>query len=218
MEEVFILNSTQSAANHYLAQLRDINVQKDKLKFRYNLKRLGFLLGYELSKTLNYEYKKVQTPLANMEIAYANEDIVIISILRAAIPFCDGFSEVFEDAPVGFIGAARQEYEKGMAPTIDLSYTALPDITQKTVIFVDPMLATGQSIVAAVQQLKNLENAFSVHICSVVAAPEGVSFLKKNLPSGTQLWTCALDECLNENYYIVPGLGDAGDLAYGSKI
>lgn len=217
MEEVFVLNETHSAANIFLAQLRDVEQQKDRYKFRNHLKKLGFLLGYELSKTLNYESKEIQSPLAQTAVSLPNKDIVLIAILRAAMPFCDGFLEVFEQASVGFVGAARRPHNKDETISIDLSYAALPDLNQKTVILVDSMLATGKSILASVEQLNHLKTADSVHIASVVAAPEGIALLKDKLPLRTQFWTCALDERLDENFYIIPGLGDAGDLAYGRK-
>ncbi len=217
MEEVFVLNETHSAANIFLAQLRDVEQQKDRYKFRNHLKKLGFLLGYELSKTLNYESNEIQSPLAQTAVSLPKKDIVLIAILRAAMPFCDGFLEVFEQASVGFVGAARRPFQKNEALQIDLSYAALPDLNQKTVILVDPMLATGKSTWATVEQLNQLKTADSVHIASVVAAPEGIALLKEKLPSSTQYWTCAMDERLNEKLYIIPGLGDAGDLAYGPK-
>jgi len=217
MEKKFVLNDCHSAANHYLAELRDVYRQKDAFKFKHNLTRLGFLLAYEISKSLPYDNKTIQTPLGKSKVFMCTEEVVLLGILRAALPFCDGFSEVFEQANIGFIGAGRMPQTSSDAPDIQLSYVAIPEMKDKIVILIDPMLATGNSILKVIDQTEGLEDAKKLIIASVVAAPEGVAALQNTLPSSAQLWTCAIDDRLNENYYIVPGLGDAGDLAFGVK-
>ncbi|MFT6872210.1 MAG: uracil phosphoribosyltransferase [Roseivirga sp.] len=214
---MFILNKTNSIANNFLAELRDKSIQKDRLRFRQNLKRLGALLAYEISKDLNYESKVIQTSLAETNTAVISDDVVIVSILRAAIPFSNGFVQMFDHAEVGFIGAARQE-SNGDEVEVDLDYVAAPDLTGKTLIIVDPMLATGKSLAQSVERLVKNGNPKSTHLASVIAAPEGIAYLNESLRLNFKIWTCALDERLNEQSYIIPGLGDAGDLAFGPKL
>ncbi len=212
---MFILNQHNSIANHYLRELRDVDIQKDRLRFRNNLKRLGFLLGYELSKKLKYNSASVQSPLDKVEVDVLTEEVVVITIMRAGLPFQEGFLELFDSADAGFVGAWREE---GDEIQIALNYLASCDLNEKTVIIVDPMLATGKSLVKAVEHLLKNGSPKSLHLAAVIAAPEGVSYLKENLTLNYELWVCALDEKLDNNSYIVPGLGDAGDLAFGTKL
>ncbi len=213
---MFVLNRQNSIANVYLAEIRDVNIQGDGLRFRHNIRRLGFLLGYEMSKQFDFSKKSLTTPLTNTEVEVPDEDIVVITIMRAGLPFQEGFLQVFDHANSGFIGAWRKEGTKEVE--IDLNYLAAPDLNNKTVILADPMLATGKSLVRATEALTNHGTPKSLHLASVIAAPEGVNYLNENLKVDFQLWTCALDEKLNNKSYIVPGLGDAGDLAYGTKL
>lgn len=215
---MFILDQQSSIASQYLTEIRDEEVQKDRLRFRLNMKRLGFLLAYEISKKLEYRTQPVKTPLTSTEGEVLKDDVVIVSILRAAVPFAQGFQEVFDRADFGFIGAARQEMKESQEVNIDLDYLATPDLNQKVVILVDPMLATGKSLVKSVDKLMKNGKPKSLHIATAIAAPEGVSYLQDHLGTAFNLWSCALDDKLNEKYYIVPGLGDAGDLAYGQKL
>lgn len=214
---MFILNRTNSVVNNFLAELRDESIQTDRLRFRENLKRLGCLLGYEISKELNFKSKVVKTCMAETSVEVIADDLVIVSILRAAIPFSEGFVSIFDNAEVGFIGAARKA-SSGAEIEIALDYAAAPDLTGKTVIIVDPMLATGKSLVKSVERLMTNGTPKSIHLASVIAAPEGIKFINENLPLDFKIWTCALDERLNEKSYIIPGLGDAGDLAFGPKL
>jgi uracil phosphoribosyltransferase len=213
---MIVLNHTPSIANSYLAYLRNVEVQQDRLRFRNNLERLGTLMAYELSKTLVFESKTINTPLKLTAVQTPKEEIVLISILRAALPFTDGFLKVFDKADVGFIGAWRKE--DGDSVEIALDYTAAPDLTGKTLILIDPMLATGKSLVAAMNQILKNGKPNKIHFCSVISAPEGISYVEKNLASNYEMWTWAVDEKLNDQSYIVPGLGDAGDLSFGSKL
>lgn len=215
---MFILDQQSSIASQYLTEIRDEEVQKDRLRFRFNMKRLGFLLAYEISKKLTYEAKTISTPLTNTEGEILKDDLVIVSILRAAVPFAQGFQEVFDGADFGFIGAARQENNAEEGVSVNLDYLATPDLNQKVVIIVDPMLATGKSLVQSIDKLMENGKPRSLHIATAIAAPEGVNYLQDHLSTAYNLWSCALDEKLNEKYYIVPGLGDAGDLAYGQKM
>lgn len=214
---MFILNKINSIANNFLAELRDESIQKDRLRFRQNLERLGALLAYEISKDLNFEPKTIRTSLAETETDIIADDVVIVSILRAAIPFSNGFVQMFDHAEVGFIGASRQESNGGEVQ-VDLDYAAAPDLTGKTLIIVDPMLATGKSLVQSVERLIKNGNPKTTHLASVIAAPEGIAYLNENLRLDFKIWTCALDERLNKQSYIIPGLGDAGDLAFGPKL
>ncbi|UJP65587.1 uracil phosphoribosyltransferase [Mongoliitalea daihaiensis] len=216
---MFILNTTPSLVNKFLAELRDIDSQKDRMRFRHNLKRLGFLMAYEISKSLTFHEELIQTPLDTTKIQVP-ENVVIISVLRAAAPFYDGFLEAFDHAESGFVGAYRIESkEMNDGVDVDYLYQACPSLEGKTVIIVDPMLATGKSFVKTFENLLKNGLPKTVHIASVIAAPEGVALLKQQLQNySVNLWTCALDSHLNEHSYIVPGLGDAGDLAFGEKL
>ncbi len=214
---MFILNQTNSIANNYLQELRDESIQRDRLRFRQNLERLGTLLAYEVSKDLAYTKTAVQTCLAQTTADTIADDVVVISILRAAIPFSNGFVNLFDQAEFGFIGAARQE-STGDEIQVNLDYAAAPDLTGKTLIIADPMLATGKSLLKSVDRLMQNGIPKTIHLASVIAAPEGIAYLNENLRLDFKIWTCALDEKLNEQSYIIPGLGDAGDLAFGPKL
>lgn len=212
---MIILNQTNSVGNHYLAELRSVAVQTDRLRFRSNLKRLGCLMAYEISKSFKYTPSQIQTPLAIATESLSLDQVVLVSVLRASIPFTDGFLEVFDKAEVGFIGAWRKE---GETVEVELNYASGPDLNGKVLILADPMLATGQSLVMALDEILKKGDPSHIHLASVIAAPEGVEYVKNHTPPHCRLWTWALDEKLNNKAYIVPGLGDAGDLSFGSKI
>ncbi|MGY6522474.1 MAG: uracil phosphoribosyltransferase [Mongoliitalea sp.] len=216
---MFILSAIPTIANKLIAELRDSQVQKDSMRFRHNLKRLGFMLAYEISKDLDYEPQEIATPLAKTTIPLP-ENVVLISVLRAAMPFFNGFLEVFDHAESGFVGAYRVESKNSDdAVEIDYLYQACPNLEGKIVIIIDPMLATGKSFVKTFQNLLKNGSPKTVHIAAVIAAPEGVDYIQKHLQGySVKIWTCALDSHLNEQSYIVPGLGDAGDLAFGEKL
>lgn len=207
----------QSSAMHlYLAELRDKSIQTDRERFRQNLQKLGFIMGYEISKSFEHEEQNVITPLGTATAQISKEQPVIIAILRASLPFFNGFMEVFPQADGGFIGAYRIEGAKDVEVQTD--YIATGSLDNETVILVDPMLATGKSLVDSIKILTKRNSPKEIHIASVVAAPEGIDFISQNSKFPTHLWTCAIDERLNEHSYIVPGLGDAGDLCFGPKI
>ena len=211
-----ILNDIPSVANHFLYEMRHKDIQKDRAKFRNNLKRLGMVMAYEISKTLAYQSSSVTSSLGATEIALIKESPLIIAVLRAAIPFMDGFAEVFHDADIGFVGAWRKEGEGNL--TVNLDYKASPSLKGRTVIIVDPMLATGQSIVKTINDLSLNGSAEHLHIATAVSAPEGIDYVSRSIKQPFTIWTGALDEKLNEDAYIVPGLGDAGDLSFGPKL
>lgn len=216
---MFILNQKNSIANHFLAELRDVSVQNDRMRFRKNLERIGEILAYEVSKSLSYSKKRIEGPFGEISTSLMPEQPVIISVLRAAVPFYQGIINFFDHADSGFIGAYREEVqEKGEPVTISLNYMAAPDITDKTIILVDPMLATGKSFMKSIQHLLANGTPRQIEIVSAIAAPEGVAYIADNLAIPHRIWTGALDEKLNSKSYIIPGLGDAGDLAFGPKL
>lgn len=211
-----VLNRQDSIANQYLLELRDKAIQQNRTRFRYNVERLGELMAYELSKKFKYETKKVETPLGISTLEISNENPVLITVLRAGLPYFNGFQHIFGEADCGFIGAYRKEDAVNI--TIALDYLAIPTLEGRTVILIDPMLATGQSILKAIHALLKHGKPKHVHVAALVAAPEGVALVEKNLAISHDIYTWALDEKLNELHYIVPGLGDAGDLSFGEKL
>lgn len=213
---VFILSDVNSIANQFLFELRDKTIQTDSERFRTNLERLGSVMAYEISKSLNYQDKVVSTPLGTARVPMLSRQPVLVAVLRAGLPYYLGFQKFFNHAAAGFIGAMREEGGTGI--TIKLDYTATPEIDDREVILIDPMLATGYSLNDAVNALCRKGKPAMVHIASLVAAPEGIAFLKSRLKIPFKIWTVAVDERLNEKFYIVPGLGDAGDLSFGEKL
>lgn len=211
------LSQSDSIAGEYLAELRNKVVQNDRFKFRHNLKRVGQFMAFELSKKLAYDSAEVETPLGKSNVRLLKEQPVIIAIMRAALPFFEGVLSVFDKADSGFVGAYRAE-DFQESKSINTEYIATSNLTGRTVILVDPMLATGKSMVDAIKKIENYGKPKKWMILSVIAAPEGIDYLEKSLPDSTQLWCGSIDDGLNKKSYIVPGLGDAGDLAYGEKI
>jgi uracil phosphoribosyltransferase len=199
---VFQLNSSPGLVHQILLQLRDPKIQKDRLRFKFNLERLGFLLAAELAKTLPVHHVEVQTVLGTTEIAVPMQPPVLVTILRAGLAFYQGFANAFDDADSGFIGAYRVEGESA----------------EQLEILIDPMLATGGSLLKVWQLITSQATPRSVHVAAAIAAPEGVAALEQHLPGNSYLWLGALDQELNEQAYIVPGLGDAGDLCFGPKL
>ena len=214
--DLFVLAERNSIANQFLFELRDTDLQKDRMRFRKNLERLGELLAYEVSRRLTYESKIVKTPLGELSMPVLKENPLLITILRAGVPFHQGFLNIFDGADCGFIGAYRNEMSGGMI-TVNVDYLSVPEVTGKQVVLIDPMLATGQSVLDAQKLLVSKGMPAHLFIASVVAAPEGMRLLRESLTLPFSLWTCAVDEKLNSSFYIVPGLGDAGDLSYGAK-
>lgn len=213
---MFVLNSNNSIANQFLYELRDAATQKDRLRFRKNLERLGEILAYEISKVLKFKSTTARTPLGESSINLIDEQPVLITILRAGLPFFQGLLNFFDHADSGFIGAFRTEGKDQL--TIKLEYVATTSLEGRTVLLIDPMLATGRSIIDSVNAILRNGKPSHIHIVSLVAAPEGIQHLKENLTLPYTLWTCAVDQKLNPQFYIVPGLGDAGDLSFGDKL
>nr|MBX2841767.1 uracil phosphoribosyltransferase [Flammeovirgaceae bacterium] len=193
-----------------------VKIQKDSYKFRKNLEKLGWFLGYEISKTLQYKPHVVQTPLGTSQTSIIKDDIVLATILRAGLPFYQGFVNIFEHAESAFIGAYRQENNKDLEINVNLEYLASPNLDGKVLILIDPMLATGKSLVLAIQNLLNSGKPKQIHVVAAIASEPGVKYLKENIDC--ELWVGAVDSILNAKSYIVPGLGDAGDLSFGEKL
>lgn len=187
------------------------------MRFRRNLERMGEVLAYEISKSFDYISEELETPLTPTTAFTPVEQPVIISVMRASLPFYNGFLNYFDQAESGFIGASRYESEPGKI-TVQLGYHASPSVEGKTIILADPMLATGKSLVKSIQTILSHGTPTHVHIAAVIAAPEGIQYLKENVDCPYSLWLGAIDEKLNHQSYIVPGLGDAGDLAFGPKL
>ncbi|MEO8589845.1 MAG: uracil phosphoribosyltransferase [Flavobacteriales bacterium] len=208
----------QSVASHFLAELRDVDVQKDPMRFRRNLERIGEVLALELSRTLEYEDGEVTTPLGVARTRRLAEQPVLATILRAGLPMHQGLLNYFDRADNAFISAYRKHRKGEEGFDIEVEYLSSPSLHDRTLVICDPMLATGQSMVLVYKALLRLGKPKSVHIVSAIASVEGVEYAKLHLPPGTRFWIGAIDEEMTAQAYIVPGLGDAGDLAYGNKM
>lgn len=212
---ITILTKSNSIANHYIAELRHITIQQDRMKFRRNLERLGEIMAYEISKTFTYEQEDIETPLGIAEMHTLNEQPTLITIIRAGLPFHQGLLNVFDNADSGFIGAFRHTKKSGEFE-IHKSYQSTPNLDDKIVIISDPMLASGKSLVLCCKELLSQYNIKELHIAAVIASEEGLQHVRAFLPEA-HIWIGDVDKELTSKSYIVPGLGDAGDLAYGSK-
>lgn len=214
-----IFSETNSIVNHFIAQMRDVTVQKDSMRFRRNLERMGEVMAYEISKTLTYEPRDIETPLGVAEVCLATEKIVIATILRAGIPFHQGFLNYFDEAHNSFVSAYRK-YSKDNTFNINIEYISSCDLEGKVLILVDPMLATGASLVMTYNALvEKCGKPSYTHIAAVVASEDGVAYVKRYMPKkSVSIWCGAVDAELTVKSYIVPGIGDAGDLAYGDKL
>ena len=206
----------QTVVNRYMSELRDVCIQKDRARFRRNLERIGEVMAYEISKTLDYSTKDIQTPLGTASTQLYNDPIVLGTIFRAGLPFHQGFLNVFEEADNAFVSAYRFYKDKECHEVgIHIEYLATPDLNGKTLIIADPMLATGGSAIDAITQIKK-HGAKRIKFIGLIAAPEGIKALHEAHPD-VDIYVGALDEKLNDNGYIVPGLGDAGDRIFGTK-
>jgi uracil phosphoribosyltransferase len=199
-----------------LAELRDVNIQQDRLRFKRNQERLGEILAYEISKKLKYAEVEVQTPLGIANVNVPAEQPVIGTILRAGLPFQQGFLNFFDQSPGAFITAYRKVKKSGDF-VIQIDHISTPNLDDSTLILADTMLATGQSIVQVCKELLATYDIKNLHIAAVIASTEGIDHVRANLPKA-HLWVCAVDEEMTSKAYIVPGLGDAGDLAFGEKV
>ncbi len=215
--EIINFAETPSLVSQYLSELRDVNIQNDMLRFRRNLERIGQIMAYEISRRLRYRKESVTTPLAVSLDDVIDEQVVLATIFRAGIPFHQGFLSYFDKAQNAFVSAYRKYREKDNFDVF-IEYIASPRLDGKTLILVDPMLATGSSMDLAYRALLTKGEPSHVHICSVISSQAAVDYVKKMFPAEkTTLWVGAIDAEINSHSYIVPGLGDAGDLAYGVK-
>jgi uracil phosphoribosyltransferase len=212
---IFVLNKTNTVSNQFLAELRDANIQQDRARFRANQEKLGQILAYEISKTLIYNETEVQTPLGIANVSLLSHQPVLGTILRAGLPFHQGFVNYFTKADSLFATAYRKVKKNG-AFIINIDHISTPDLDDKVLIMCDTMLATGQSIVQVCKELLAQYKIKELHIAAVIASTEGITHVRANLPKA-KLWLCAVDEEMTSKAYIVPGLGDAGDLAFGEK-
>lgn len=212
---------TNSVISNYMAQLRDAQKQQDRMRFRQNLTRIGRAMAYELSKTLTYSTKDVVTPLATAHVNTTDDRIVVGTVLRAGLAFHEGFLSTFDEAEAGFVAAYRVEgaETKPGEVEIKLEYLASPQLDGCTFLLVDPMLATGKSFAVAHKAFMHNGTPARLHICAMIASEQGIKYLQECFPSDdVTLWVAAIDPMLNDQSYIVPGLGDAGDLCFGEKL
>lgn len=215
---VHYLGEENSILNKFIGELRDINTQKDAMRFRRNIERVGEILGYEMSKTLDYLSELIQTPLGKKEMALPVSNIVLCSVLRAGLPLHQGLLNYFDKAENGFISAYRLHRDNKDAFEVIVNYFAAPVLTGKVLVLTDPMLATGKTLENVLDALKKHGTPKQIHIISVIGSTKGIAYVEKIFPEDTHLWIAAIDDELSKKGYIVPGLGDAGDLAYGEKL
>ncbi|MDL2208624.1 uracil phosphoribosyltransferase [Parabacteroides sp. OttesenSCG-928-O15] len=215
--KVIYLNTPNSILNSFVAELRDTTIQKDSMRFRRNLERIGEVMAYEISKTFTFTEKNIQTPLGIAPTDTPDNQIVLATILRAGIPYHQGFLSYLDHAENAFVSAYRK-YKDRLNFDIHIEYIAAPPLTGKTLIITDPMLATGSSMELAYEALRTKGEPAEIHFAAIIASRQAVDYLQEKLPEAPiTLWVAALDNDLDEHAYIVPGLGDAGDLAYGEK-
>jgi len=207
-----------SILNQFISEIRDINIQKDAMRFRKNIERIGEILSYELSKALNYKNKTIQTPLGSKKMSIYENELVLCSVLRAGLPLHQGLLNYFDKAENAFISAYRHHPRGSDEFEVIVKYFASPSLTNKILVLTDPMLATGKTLENTFKALKSHGIPKQIHIISVIGSKEGVNYIKKIFPKDTHLWIATIDEKLNNRGYIIPGIGDAGDLAFGVKL
>ncbi|MEI2757860.1 MAG: uracil phosphoribosyltransferase [Bacteroidia bacterium] len=213
---VNILSTGNSLLHHFVAELRDVEIQNDRMRFRRNLERIGEIAAYEISKTMNYENTDVTTPLGIATVPLLQSQPVLGTILRAGLPLHQGLLNYFDQADNAFISAYRRHHKDGSFD-IHLQYLSSPPIAGRTLILSDPMLATGQSLVETYKAMLESGQPAHTHVVAAIASRQGIEYVKANLPDDLTIWVAAVDEELTAQSYIVPGLGDAGDLAFGEK-
>ncbi len=211
------LDNSNSVLNHFISEIRDTDIQKDSMRFRRNIERIGEILSYEMSRELAFQSNQVQTPLGVKDVPTVSDQLVLCSVLRAGLPLHQGVLNYFDQIENAFISAYRQ-HTTDEDFEIKVEYLASPSLDGKTLILVDPMLATGSSLVAVQKVLNKMGHIKQIHLISVIAAQEGIDFVSSHFPENSHLWVATVDPDLNSKGYIVPGLGDAGDLAFGTKL
>jgi uracil phosphoribosyltransferase len=219
--KVIHLSEQPSLLNQYLKEMRSVDVQKDSMRFRRNIERIGEIMAVEISKQLTYALEQVQTPLAIAEMQVSQDQVVLGTVLRAGLPMHQGFLNMYDRAENAFVSAYRRETIGRRGETnleIISEYLAAPSIENKTLILVDPMLATGLSMEVAYKALLSHGMPKNVHIACIFATPQSIQYLQDTMPEDAMLWCAVIDPELNEKKYIVPGLGDAGDLCFGAKL
>ncbi|MDR1646245.1 MAG: uracil phosphoribosyltransferase [Tannerellaceae bacterium] len=215
--KIIHLGESNSILNRFVAELRDVKIQKERMRFRRNIERIGEIMAYEISKTFAYSQKGIVSPLGTARMYTPDVRVVISTILRAGLPYHQGFLSYLDDAENAFVSAYRK-YKDRLNFDIHIEYIASPSLTGKTLIITDPMLATGSSMELAYRALKTKGEPACIHLASIIASRQAVEYIQEVMPAGrTTLWLAAIDDDLNDHSYIVPGLGDAGDLAYGEK-
>lgn len=214
--QINYLGNQHSVLNEFVAELRDVTIQHDRLRFRQNIERVGQIMAYEISKVLPYESRPIQTPLGNHDSYKLTEQPVLATILRAGLSMHHGLLSFFDQADCAFISAYRKHTDAHSFEIV-VEYLACPEIDNRTLLLIDPMLATGQSIELTYKALLKRGTPAHLHIVCLLASRQGVEYLQQHLPHAT-LWLAAIDEHLNDDGYIVPGLGDAGDLCFGEKV
>ena len=216
-----LINFTEqnTVINQYLLELRDKKYQQNRLLFRNNIRRIGQMMAFELSKTLDYKVRTVTTPLGTIDVSIPKDDLIIATVLRAGLPFHEGFLDVFDHADNAFVSAYRMYTNREHTEVgVHAEYMASPSVKGKTLIIVDPMLATGGSMAASIEALCSTGRPRHIHVACVIAAPEGVEVVRETLPDDATIWCAAIDPGMNEHKYIVPGFGDCGDLCFGEKL
>ena len=217
--KIINFSEQNSVINQYMALLRDKAYQRGRMVFRHNIERIGEMMAYELSKTLDYKKKTIVTPLAKIDMSVPKDDIVLATILRAGLPFHQGFQNVFDRADSAFVSAYRMYTNREHTEVgVHTEYMASPSVKGKTLVVVDPMLATGGSMLACIEALLKTGKPRKIHVCCVIATPEGIEVVKNALPEDSYIWCAAIDPGMNVQKYIVPGFGDCGDLCFGEKL
>lgn len=212
------LDTQNSVLRQFIAEIRDVTIQTDQMRFRRNIERIGEILGYELSRTLNYSNKNIQTPLGTKSTLLPNEQLVLCAVLRAGLPLHQGLLNYFDSAENAFISAYRHHPDTSDNFEVIVKYLAVPSLDNKVLILADPMLATGKTLENTYNAMKSHGTPSQIHIVSTIGSKDGVDYIKDVFPENTHLWIAAIDDDLNSKGYIVPGLGDAGDLSYGIKL
>ena len=216
--KIINLSENNSVLKHYIKEIRSVKIQKDSMRFRRNMERIGEIMAYEMSKTMRYKAEEVKTPLGVAHTEVIDEKLVISTILRAGLPFHQGFLSYFDSAENAFVSAYRK-YKDALKFDIFIEYIASPNLDGKTLIITDPMLATGGSMELAYGALLTKGKPSSIHIATVIASQAAIDYVASHFPEAkTTVWAAAIDPELNEHSYIIPGLGDAGDLAFGEKL